>query len=140
MKKILVTLFLLLCLCVPAYATNFVSVIKEGHYLAYVDVDSIESRKTHSDEYLVAWIKFVYLGDYAKEESRKYMRPVDYELLLWALNKNATQTQLLSISVYDKNDSIIKRESRPFNVNNYEEIPPTSAAKEIYDFVINYKK
>lgn len=140
MKKIATILFLLFCLCVPAYAVNFVSVTSYDGGLYYVDEDSIEQRKTYSDEYVVAWIKLVPLGDFAKEEAKEYKKPVDYELLLWAFNKDTKQMQSISYVIYDKKGTIIKNGSRPFNVNNYEEIIPGSVGEVVYNAVMNYKK
>lgn len=140
MKKVALLLLLTLCLCVPANAANFVSVTSYDGGLYYVDKDSIEQRRTYNDEYVVAWIKLVPLGDKAKKDAKEYKKPVDYELFLWALNKDAKQMQPISYVIYDKKGIIIKNDSRPFDVNNYTEIIPGSVGETVYNFVVNYNK
>lgn len=138
MKKIAIVLFLLFSLSVPACAADFVELGRDDNRLIYVDVDSIALRKTDNSEYVVAWIKMIPRGDEAKELSKEYKKPVDYDMTFSALNKNIKQIQPLSRHLYDKKGNVIIGDSWPFQSSRYGEAIPGTVGEAIYDFVMNY--
>lgn len=87
---------------------------------------SVEDR----GEYIVGWVKMTNLiGDVAKPVDGK--KPC-YSLLLYAVNKKAKQIQILSVVMYDKNDSVISSYSDSFNPYNWQECIPNSNGEIIW--------
>lgn len=138
MKRIALILFLLFSLCVPVYAANFVEIARDDRYLIYIDADSIELRKTNNNEYIVAWIKWIYRGDSAKELSKEYKQKVDHKMSFLALNRDARQMQSLSDHLYDKKGNILEDGSWQFQSSEYSEVIPNSYGELIYDFIMFY--
>lgn len=132
MKKITIVLFFLLSLCVPACAVNFVEVElgMDGDALTYIDVDSIELRKTNNHEYVVAWFKMTARGDEGED--------IDCYRVLYAFNKKARQGQSLSTHVYDKKGNLIDSGERSFQTSRYLDAIPDTSGGIIYDFVMSY--
>lgn len=138
MKKIILLLLLILCLCAPADAVNFVEIGRDDNYLVYLDLDSIELRKAYSDEYVVAWIKYIYRGDIAKNLSKEYKKDVGYLMAFEAYNKDYKQSQTLSETLYDKKGFAIVNDSQTFQKSKYEEIIPHTYGDLSYDLVMLY--
>lgn len=132
MKKIAFVLFLLFCLSVPVSAENFVEVElgMDGDALTYIDVDSIELRKTNNHEYVVAWFKMTTRGDKGED--------IDCYRTLYAFNRKVRQGQPLSTHVYDKKGNLIDSGERPFQTSRYLDVAPDTSSEIIYDFVINH--
>lgn len=87
---------------------------------------SVEDR----GEYIVGWIKMTNLTE-------DLTKPIDgkkpyYRLSLHAVNKNAKQIQILSVVVYDKNDSIIISSDDSFNPHNWQECIPGSIGEMLW--------
>lgn len=138
MKKIVFMLLLILCMCLPAYAANFVEIRRDEDALVYADVDSIELRKTYNNEYVVAWFKWIPRSEVAKELFKEYKKTVDHEMQLYAFNKNVRQFQMLSRNIYNKKGNVINSGSWPFQISEYEEIVPGTYSELMYDFAIYY--
>lgn len=138
MTKITLALFLLFSLCLPAYAVNFVEVIRDDDVLIYADVDSIELRKTNNDEYVVAWFKLIPRSEVIKESYKEYKKIIDHEMQLFAFNKNVRQSQKLSRNIYDKTGKSIGSISSPFQFSAYSETVPGSYGEVFYDFAMTY--
>lgn len=130
MKKIAITLFFLLYMCVPASAAIFVEIESTPSVLIYVDVDSIEKRVDYGKEYLVAWIQYVPVD---KKE-------IGHVLHLYAFNRKAKQMQILSEYVYDKTGNNTSSQTWSFLTAAYKEIAPGSSDEIAYNFVMKYKK
>lgn len=138
MKKVLLILLLLFCISVPACAVNFVKVSVDDRYLIYVDVDSIELRKTNNNEYVLVWSEWIPMGDRANELFDEYKKTVEHDMVLWALNKNEKQMQMLSEITYDKKGNVIDSGSWLFQTSEYNEVVPNTHGEIIYDFVMDY--
>lgn len=139
MRKIAFILFCWLCLCVPAYAANFVEIHKDPSGQTYIDVDSIASRKSGNHEYLVAWVKYIPSGDWSEELYDEYGVEVDHILEFQAYNKDMRQILTLSEHTYDKSGNIVEEESWLFEISDYEEVIPDTYGELTYDFAIKYR-
>jgi len=133
-KKSLLSVVLLICFTVPAFATQFVEIGQDETHEIYVDIDSIESR----DDHMVVWVKIVPIGEQKIEVETQYETAVSHALALFALNRIFRQMQFLSYVVYDENDNAMESDSFPFVSDEYQEIPPDTIISQIYDFVMLY--
>jgi C-terminal processing protease CtpA/Prc len=133
-RKIILAFFLVVCLSVPARAARFVEIYGDNKRLMYVDVDSIEDR----DEYLLVWVKSVFLGEEKEEMDRLFEDSMDYSLHSYALNKNLKQMQTLSSVIYNIKGVISWQTSDNFSRYNFDEIVPNSLGEVVYDSVIDY--
>lgn len=133
-------LFLLLCMSSPAYAVNFVEILRNENDLIYLDLDSVSQRSSLGRDYIVAWVKWIPRGDKLKEQSKLYKtNSLDYIIRLSAFDKNLKQVQVLAFSAYDKKGNVIASNSWQFSPSDYSEIAPQTYGDWIYDIVMfNY--
>lgn len=140
MKKVVLVIFLLFCMCLPAYAVHFIEIVNDDKRIIYIDADSIETRKSGNHEYAVAWIKMIPLGDFAKELTTRDNKTVASSMELWAFTKGAKQYQVLSMVRYDKNGALIFQESHPFEIAWCSDIVPQTFPDFFYDLVMDSLK
>ncbi|MEG1642411.1 MAG: hypothetical protein RR272_04785 [Synergistaceae bacterium] len=102
----------------------------------YLAKGSVSSR----GDYKVGWIKLVpskkYSAELAKDLNNK--KP-GYVMMLWAANKKAKQTQVLSTTIYDPKGNVMDSAEEKFNPKNYEEVTPDTVAEFIYNGIISSK-
>lgn len=132
LQKALLSLFILCILTIAgqtsAYAEEeYTEIGSSNDGIVYsLNSLSVEDR----GEYIVGWIKMTNL-------TSDLTKPIDgkkpyYRLSLNAVNKNAKQIQILSVVVYDKNNSIIITSNDPFNPYKWEECIPGSIGEMIW--------
>lgn len=126
MRRVILTLLLLLCLCVPAYAANWVEIYKDDNGVKYVDTDSIAQHTSpENHEYVTVWNKSVTsIGE--------------LYFFFNAYNKEIKQMQMLSLYVYDEDGKLKATGAWTFEVSKYQEIIPSTFSEKIYDFVMDY--
>lgn len=138
MKKIALVLFLLFCMCVPAYADNLVELFTGTKNIIYVDVDSIELRKDKNNEYVQVRTLWFPKGEQIEELFESYKKEVGYQVMIWALNTKARQWQSLSVIAFDTKNNMFDDDTRPFKVSQYDDVIPSSYSQYIYEPVMDY--
>ena len=76
MKKTFVSLVLLICFVVPAFATQFIEIGSNDTEAVFIDKDSIESR----DDHFAVWVKIAPLGENKKGLEAQYKTTVSHAL------------------------------------------------------------
>lgn len=133
MEKIALVLFLLLSLCTPVYAVNFVEISRYEDCI--VDVDSIEGHTSDNHEYVVVWLRMIPGEDMVRELFNEYGETVDHTMIFVAFHENRRLMQVLHANLYDKKGNIIDNYSHPFKMSECEEVTSGSLAESLYEYV-----
>lgn len=130
-KRILILVMSLLCLCSSAFATNWQWVDSSDKMTISLNTDNI----TRINNIYTAWFRFVYV-DYAQPTERG--QKVKYFLERESIQKTETgdQHRTLEIILYDSQGNVIDRSNK---AGNWESIIPGSFGETMFKKVLEVR-
>ena len=134
MKRLLIAITLILCLCVPAWAVNYVELGRNDDQLWSLDLDSVSDRGDH----LVVWVKIIPRGREVVRLKKVYKESVSRVMQMMAINKKLPQIQVLAVIYYSNNGSSIKSYNFRFAEHEYMEVVPDTFGDDLYNIITVY--